>query len=557
MALDSLLGPPTSDGEAGYAERAAIVRAHLLTMAGAAVIVAALPVVSGGFERRLTIAALLLLAALVAAIPLRFGRPRLAATVCVVNFAALLFGVALFAGGVHAPAFSALLLLSTVAAVLLSWRAAIVASVVGVVGGLALLVLEQSGRLPAVTVVHSPETIFGANALFLALITVPLVVAVRGAARARARLDIELAERRAAEERSREHAAHLKAVLENVGGYLGLLTTDGRVVMTNLRSRGATRYRPEDLIGRLAWEMSWLDGHPEMAAWARDAVTRAASGESSLRAYTSLGPDGVPRFYEIGFRPARDDAGQIVYIVAQTLDVSERESLSRVKDQFLAVAAHELKTPVTIMKGYAQALLRADDGQDVPRRRLLSAIDRGADRIDRVVRDLLDVSRLQAGQLQLDVEPLSLADVVAEVADRLALTAPRHRLAVDSADGQNVIVNVDRYRIEQALAGIIDNAIRYSPGGGEVRIGIAQADAEAVISVRDQGIGIPSDRQEGMFERFYRAHSGTPYDYGGMGVGLYIAREIVVRHGGRMWFQSIEGAGSTFYIALPLQFAPG
>jgi signal transduction histidine kinase len=551
MALEMLLGLSDGTAKADRARRSVVVRAHLLTMVGAAVAVAALPVVSGPFERRLGIAGLLLLAAGFGWVPLRLGRPRLASLVSLLNFVALIFGVSLFAGGVRAPVFSALLLLSAAAATLLNWRAAVVSSAVGILGGFALLQLELSGRLPASTVVHTPETTFGAYALFLVMITVPLAVAGRSACVLVTRLDVELAERRRIEEQLRESEARLKAIVENTSGFLGLLTTDGRVLVTNSRSLSAAEESRESPAGRFAWEMPWLIDRPELVAWVRSAVARAAAGEDSRETHSGPGPDGTYRHHEVAIRAVRVADDRVGFIVVEIRDVTELQSVDRMKDQFLAIAAHELKTPVTIMKGYAQALLRADEGSDAPRRRLLSAIDRGADRIDRVVRDLLDVSRLQSGQLELEIEPLSVPILVREVADRLALIGPRHRLEVKAPPAVR-LVRGDRYRLEQAFAVVIDNAIRYSPDGGDVRIEIVETDREVVVSMSDQGIGIPAGAQSRLFERFFRAHSGTPYDYGGMGVGLYIAREIVGRHGGRIWFESAEGAGSTFHIALPV-----
>ena len=249
--------------------------------------------------------------------------------------------------------------------------------------------------------------------------------------------------------------------------------------------------------------------------------------------------------------PIVDERGHIVGSVAVARDVTELLALDRLKDQFIAVAAHELKTPVAIMKGYAQTLLRTPGGLPPMASRMLDAINRGADRIDQVVRDLLDISRLYAGRLELQLEPIDLAELVAGIVDRMALTIDAaHLIRIERAEP--LIVRGDRDRLEQVMVNLLDNAIRYSPGGGEVAVAIARRDANAVVSVSDEGIGIPREKQAHIFERFFRAHTGTPFDYGGMGVGLYISREIVTRHGGRMWFESEEGKGSTFYFSLPL-----
>ncbi|MEW5848811.1 MAG: HAMP domain-containing sensor histidine kinase [Myxococcota bacterium] len=240
--------------------------------------------------------------------------------------------------------------------------------------------------------------------------------------------------------------------------------------------------------------------------------------------------------------------------VTSTLE-SQIEQLKRVhaemlefdhlKDQFIEVAAHELKTPVAIMKGHAQALLRG-----IPARpQFLQAISRGADRIERIVNDLLLLSALGLHKLELRTEPVDLGALVQASVLRAAEGAGQ-RVRLGHAD--RALTRGDPKRLTQVVDQVLDNAVKYSPGGGDVEASVDVQDHQAVISVRDHGVGIPSSKQARIFERFYRAHSGTPYDSAGMGVGLYLAREIVALHGGRIWFESEEMRGSTFHIALPL-----
>jgi signal transduction histidine kinase len=241
----------------------------------------------------------------------------------------------------------------------------------------------------------------------------------------------------------------------------------------------------------------------------------------------------------------------VVAAVTVVRDVTELTELDRLKDEFISVAAHELKTPVTIMKGYAEVLLRSANDQLAEHRGILMAIDRGANRIDRVVRDLLDISQLHLGRLAVRREPVDLALLVKRIVDRAAVTAPQHRIRLLSV--ASVPVRGDPERLEQAVHTLVDNAIRYSPRGGDVDVRVAVRAGQAIVSVRDQGVGIPAARQTRIFERFYRAHGDSPNDYGGMGVGLYIAREIVRQLEGTMWFESHEGQGSTFGFSLPLE----
>lgn len=223
--------------------------------------------------------------------------------------------------------------------------------------------------------------------------------------------------------------------------------------------------------------------------------------------------------------------------------------LDRLKDQFVRVAAHELKTPVAIMKGRAQLLLRSADERDQARRKSLDAICRGADRIDKIIEDLVDVSQLQLGRLDFFKEDVDLSALVGEIAGRVGSGSARHQIRLIRPD--SAIVHGDPRRLAYVIRTLVDNAIRYSPDGGDIDIELrAQGDA-VELSVRDRGIGIPASKQARIFERFYRAHTDTPHDRGGMGVGLFLSRGIVAAHGGTMWFESQEAQGSKFTFRLP------
>ncbi|TAK31305.1 MAG: hybrid sensor histidine kinase/response regulator [Chloroflexota bacterium] len=238
-----------------------------------------------------------------------------------------------------------------------------------------------------------------------------------------------------------------------------------------------------------------------------------------------------------------------VYVIFA--DITEIIELDQLKDQFILVAAHELKTPVAIMKGYAQALQRSAEKISEPRRTMLDAISRGADRINAIAQNLLDISRIHRGQIQLMREKVNLTELVTDVTNRIALRTDRHTIRL--VRETPVIVQGDRERLEMVLTHLLDNAIRYSPQGGDIDIALVVRDHAIIVSIADHGVGIPPSKQRHIFERFYCAHTGTPYDFGGMGVGLYISKEIIQRHGGRMWFESKEGKGSTFSFSLPLE----
>lgn len=362
------------------------------------------------------------------------------------------------------------------------------------------------------------------------------------------------AHRRAAElaEIAQHRAAQLDSIIETMGDAVFVSDRDGSLMMANesgLRLLGAASVAE---AARIMGERPFVsrvrrnDGAPTP----QDAtpLSRALGGESvSLEPETVLGTEGREVFVRANARPIRAGGGAIVGAVEVATDVSPLVEFDRLKDQFIRVAAHELKTPVTIMKGYAQALLRSKSDLPPSGRERLEAINRGADRMDRAVQKLLDLSQLHLGRLQLSIGAVDLTLIVERVLAR-SKAMERRRIALHAEGGH---AYGDPERLEYVVTGLVDNAIRYSPQGGDIDIDVRETESEAILSVRDHGIGVPLARQPHLFERFYRAHTDTPFDFGGMGVDLFLCREMVKRMGGRMWFESEEGRGSTFHVALP------
>ncbi|MBI4317802.1 MAG: GAF domain-containing protein [Chloroflexi bacterium] len=226
----------------------------------------------------------------------------------------------------------------------------------------------------------------------------------------------------------------------------------------------------------------------------------------------------------------------------------------RARDQFISVASHELKTPVTTLKGYAQLLSKGQISDPQVQQKAIAAIRRQADRLSGLVSELLDVSRIRGGRLDLRRQPTDLASLAREVVQRFEGEMPAEkqvRFAVEAPHGE-VWGDWDVTRIDQVLTNLIGNAAKYSSLGGTILVRVVRRDGEAQVSVSDQGIGIPKEQQEHVFDTFFRASNAVNAGIEGIGLGLAISKEIVERHGGRIWFESEEGQGSTFYFELPI-----
>lgn len=239
-------------------------------------------------------------------------------------------------------------------------------------------------------------------------------------------------------------------------------------------------------------------------------------------------------------------------------DVTALKEAEQLKDEFVGIAAHELRTPLAVLQGFVQTLLVQTARGKGPtladwQMEALQDINQATSRLGDLIADLLDVTRLQAGRLRLHYEPTDLIALTRRVMTRLQMTTEQHTLSLHSSL-EHLVVSSDPQRLEQVLSNLINNAIKYSPNGGPVTVSIgedAQAH-EALFSVHDTGIGIPPHQQTRVFGRFMRADNARAYGIAGTGLGLYLSREIIERHGGRIWFESTVGQGSTFFIALPL-----
>jgi signal transduction histidine kinase len=246
-----------------------------------------------------------------------------------------------------------------------------------------------------------------------------------------------------------------------------------------------------------------------------------------------------------------------LHLVDESRKLAALKELDRMKSELLSTVSHELRTPLGSIKGYATTLLT--HGSKLRRdeqREFLEIIDSEADRLRELIENLLDMSRLEAGVLRIDREPVQLARVAGEVLRKVQLAAPNHELRLDwftSRGEQDPLINVDEKRIYQVIQNLLTNAVKYSPDGGSITLSARCERRDLVVSVVDQGLGMPSAELDRIFDRFHRVHGEMTRVIGGTGLGLAICKGLVEAHGGRIWAES-EGAGkgSTFSFTLPL-----
>jgi signal transduction histidine kinase len=283
------------------------------------------------------------------------------------------------------------------------------------------------------------------------------------------------------------------------------------------------------------------------------------TGQSLRHEHRIRNVTGAYRWFLVQAEPVRDEAGTIVRWYGAATDIHQErvalltaEAALQTRDQFLSIASHELRTPLTSLMGYTHILRTTTQGMSNTER-MTNMITRQAQRLNSLIDQMLDISRLQQGQFVIKRQPIDFGAVVTQVVDEFRvslLTHAKHPIEFHGPD-QPVVIVGDPQRLEQVVQNLLSNAVKYSPLGGPVQVRLARTSAEAVLEVEDQGIGIPAQAQEQLFEPFYRAKNVEP-QISGFGLGLHIIREIMLRHGGRIEVESREGEGSTFRIALPL-----
>ncbi|MDQ3239708.1 MAG: PAS domain-containing sensor histidine kinase [bacterium] len=239
-------------------------------------------------------------------------------------------------------------------------------------------------------------------------------------------------------------------------------------------------------------------------------------------------------------------------VVINYRDMTQRKELEVQKDEFIGIASHELKTPITTMKGYTQILVkRLEQSKDEKNKYLINNVHIQIDRLTSLIEDLLNVNRIEAGKLVFNKKNFDLNKLIKKIVVDFQYTTETHQIAREGVIKEEVYA--DQSRVEQVLSNLIANAIKYSPKGDKVIVRVDSYKKNIIVSVKDFGFGIDRHDQVRIFDRFYRTKDKEEMNVSGFGLGLYISAEIIKRHRGRIWVESTKGKGSTFYFTLPIK----
>jgi signal transduction histidine kinase len=363
-----------------------------------------------------------------------------------------------------------------------------------------------------------------------------------------------------AQRQAEERAAHARvsAILEHLPIVVGVIDTKGNVVHINAAGRELARRTGAQLLHD-DWRQSLAsvrlyDREGRLVPLESGSLQRAFAGESSSEELTLETPNGERMHILSVTVPLREPDGHIEMVLSSFQEITALRELSDAKDRFLSIASHELRSPITSLRA-TTSLLQLDPNaltDDSRRTVLLSRIQRQIDRLSLLVERLLDTTRLNAGELPLELAESDLTALCEDAIEHARLTDPEHTYVLDTP--QAIPGAWDPARIEQVLTNLLSNACRYSPLRSEivVRARLAGTD-RAVVDVIDQGPGVTADQRDRLFTPFYRGAAAARHK-GGLGLGLYITREIVRRHGGTIEVTSPpDQPGATFTVELPLR----
>ncbi len=336
----------------------------------------------------------------------------------------------------------------------------------------------------------------------------------------------------------------LSRVIDHLREGILLVSEMRRIIYTNQAAGELLGYEPAGLAGEPVQEVIRDLALTEIL---EDAAQGVKHGEYRLR---TLLPSQRLLKTEIFPLPHQDQDDPAVLIILQ--DESEIEKLSQMRSEFVANVSHELRTPLTSIKGFAETVL--DSGpEDISRiQRFVGIIESEADRLTRLIDDLLDLARIESGKIRLEFKRTNIRRVIQETVEKLMPQLEKAQIEIEM-DTQEAVTPIlaDPDRLAQVLMNYVDNSMKYTHQGGQIHIRATETDKEIVVEVTDNGVGIPPQDLERVFERFYRVDKARTRASGGTGLGLAIVKHIIEAHGGKVFVRSTPGSGSTFGFSLP------
>ncbi len=344
-----------------------------------------------------------------------------------------------------------------------------------------------------------------------------------------------------------EEKEELLQTLESL--YAGLIFTsvEGKITQINASARGIFGVE-QDIVGKLYTDV--IREKPIV-----DLITNTFEGSENPQVEVGIGGDGrLERTFQVQAAQVKNEDGRLIGAVTIFNDVSELKTIERMKSAFVATVSHELRTPLTAIKGFISTLLMDDSFPEEERQEFYTIIDHECDRLVRLINDLLNISRIEAGEsLKPNYSRVDLQQLAKKVLMIQRQATHKHELVLDVEDGIPEITG-DQDKLDQIFTNLINNAIKYSPEGGKITFHMKMDGDHVLMGIEDQGMGIPKDHVGKVFDRFHRVHTEDNRKIYGTGLGLFLVKHLVEQlHLGKVWAESELGVGSTFWVRIPVE----
>ncbi|MFL5699855.1 MAG: ATP-binding protein [Ktedonobacteraceae bacterium] len=435
------------------------------------------------------------------------------------------------------------------------------------------------------TAVDSEQLRLLRNIGFTSGMTIPFIIegkaigtvtfALAGAGRHYTQADLAMAEELAARASLAIHNARLyravqqsrdqlDIILQGVADGIIVYDKDSHIIYANEAAARMTGFASVQAMLEtpptgIAARYELIDEQRQPFSHSRFTHARVLAGERDAQAiigYKNTATGQPERWSLVKSRPVFDERGEVTMVVTIVHDITERILAEQRKDEFISMTSHELKTPVTSLKGFTNVLQRRLTKQgDEQGLHYLNRMDTQLNKLTKLISDLLDISRMQTGKLAFQIEAFDLDTLIHETVENVQAATTTHQLLIEGRTSAQVLGDKDR--LGQVFINLLTNAVKYSPQANKVLVRLSRDQGQVIVSVQDFGVGIDQAHHQKIFERFYQVTDPKEATYPGLGIGLYISREIVERHHGSLEVESRKGEGATFSVALPLlQLSP-
>lgn len=342
-----------------------------------------------------------------------------------------------------------------------------------------------------------------------------------------------------------------KLAVENASEHIIITDPDAKILYANPAASKITGYSVAEMtgqsprlwggnMGKSFYEKMWKTIKIDKLSFHAEVNNKRKTGQEYIA--------------DVFISPVLSSAGNLIYFVGIERDITREKEVDRMKTEFVSLASHQLRTPLTGIKWFLEMLIGGDAGPLTEEQKVFAQnIYDSNERMIELVNSLLNISRIESGRIMVSPKPTNLSTLLNETVPILKQRAIEKNITLTIEIEDNLpIINIDPKLISNVYMNLISNSILYTPNGGKIIVSISKKDQELVSEISDTGYGIPKSEQEKIFKKFFRASNAMKLSTGGSGLGLYLAKAVVESSGGRIWFESNEGKGSTFSFALPL-----